>query len=192
MKKLVVLTTFLSISGAGFAGSAVDNALKKAAKRVGVPHELLRAICYSESRLDMKAVAYSDGGGTNHALGLCQVLYSTAVGMGMKKDERCKEHIERKDREYANCRLYGPYTNAFYAAKVLRYQLKRYAGSWANATAAYNSGTVKTCGPKGYYGVRVFVKKTGNVKWRRIKCKPGGLMNHKYVDRVMKAMVEGK
>ena len=186
-----ILTVFLFISGAAFGGSAIDEALIKAANKVGVPHKLLRAICYSESRLDSKAVAYGDGGNTNHALGLCQILYATAINMGMGKDERCIKQIERLNRSYKNCRLFGPYTNAYYAARVLGFQLKRYGGSWANATAAYNSGTVKTCKKRGYYSVRIYNKKTNTIGWRKIKCKPGGLMNSDYVDRVMKAMVDG-
>ena len=192
MKKAIGFAFLLSISGAASGGSAVDAGLIKAAKKVGVPQQLLRAICYSESRLDTRAFAQSDGGGDNHALGMCQVLYSTAVGMGMKRDDRCLAHIEKTKRVYSNCKLFGPYTNAFYAAKVLKYQLNRYDNSWANATAAYNSGTVKVCKQRGYYSVRVYVKSTGLIKWRRIKCKPGGLMNSDYVDRVMKAMADKK
>jgi len=190
--RAIIIAASLSISGVALGGSAVDEGLIKAAKKVGVPHKLLRAICYSESRLDTRAVAYSDGGGTNHALGMCQILYQTAVGMGMGSDDRCLTHIEKSQRVYGNCKLFGPYTNAFYAARVLKYQLRRYNESWANATAAYNSGTVKICSKRAYYSVRIYVKKTGTVKWRRIKCKSGGLMNSNYVDRVMKAMAEGK
>ncbi len=56
----------------------IEKVIEKAAKKVGVPFEVLRAICKTESNLKTDAYVYSDGGGDNHAFGMCQVLRTTA------------------------------------------------------------------------------------------------------------------
>lgn len=161
-------------------GDYIEESLAKAAAKVGVPQQLLKAICNAESNLNAKAYVHADGGNNNHAFGMCQVLLKTAEQYGLS-NHKCDDNFSYKpeDRVHANCRLFGPYTNALYAAKYLKYQLDRYGGSWVNAIAAYNSGTVRLC-------------KTGWVKNARgvilYKCEKGGLLNQKYVDRVIKTL----
>jgi len=172
--------------GAPMLASAADprQEVRRAAKEVGVSPDLLSAICYAESHHNHKAYVHADGTGDNHAFGICQVLLKTAEQYGFK-DPRCTEDFKsrKQDRTYSNCKLFGPYTNALYAARYLKYQLDRYDGSWINAIAAYNTGTVKLC-------------KTGwvhNAHGKRMyKCSPGGLLNQKYVDRVLHAIEEGR
>jgi hypothetical protein len=180
--RMTILTLGLLMASPAGAVSAdyVEESISKAAKEVGVPAELLKAICVSESNLNTKAFVYADGGTQNHAFGMCQVLIKTAEDYGLK-NHNCNDNFSYRpeDRTHENCKLFGAYTNALYAAKYLKYQLDRYGGSWINAIAAYNSGTVKLC-------------KTGWVKNARgeklYRCEKGGLLNQRYVDRVLKAL----
>ena len=183
----------------------VEASIKRAADKVGVPPELLSAICWAESRHEPEAYAHGDGKNQNHAFGICQVLYTTALDLGLPKDDNCKRDFRTKQsrinagetpekdfipikRDYHSCALFGPYSNALYAAKFLRWKLDTYDESWISATAAYNSGTVRTCPEKGYFNLRTYKK--GIVKYKKILCTPGGLLNQQYVDRVMKALKE--
>lgn len=94
-----------------------------AAKNIGVPGSLLLAICTHETGLKHK-IAYNDG--KTHTFGMCQVKHETAKMLGFKGTE--------KD-------LMNPKTNAKYAAKYLKYQLKRYDNDWCKSTSAYNAGS---------------------------------------------------
>jgi soluble lytic murein transglycosylase-like protein len=159
----------------------VEKSIYKAAKENGVPHKLLRAICMTESNLKPKALNHSDGGFGNHAIGLCQLLYTTAAAQGLH-DQRCLKDWRKakKSRIYRNCKLWGPYTNASTAAKYLKFQLKRYKGDQKKAVAAYNAGSVKRCNKRGYYyNAQRTVKFT---------CKKGGFLNSHYVTKVFKAI----
>jgi soluble lytic murein transglycosylase-like protein len=177
------------VANVSYAESYEERSIKKAADKVGVPAALLRAICYAESRLNRYAYAHQDGRSLGSAFGMCQVLYATAKGYGMN-DEKCKESfLNRKDRVYKSCKLFGPYTSAYYAARVLKTQLRRYDNNYINAVAAYNSGTVRSCPRRGGYTVHIFDKKANKLRKIRRKCVPGSLMNQDYVDRVMKFMV---
>ena len=208
MKTFILLfCTIISINAYGISQEYIKNSIKKAADKVGVPVELLSAICWAESRQEPIAYVHGDGSNNNHAYGMCQILYTTALDMGMKKDLGCEgdfrtlkalgnagivtiPEYEVPERNYKTCKLFGPYTNAYYAAKYLRWKLDTYNESWISAIAAYNSGTVRTCPKKGYFTSRTYSK--GVVKHVKIKCEPGGLLNQRYVDRVLKALKEGK
>lgn len=99
------------------------NTIIFAAKTVKVPSALLLAICMHESKLN-NHVNQFDGGSPSY--GICQIKEDTARDMGFKgKTEKLME----------------PYTNAYYAAKYLKYQLQRYDNDFCRATAAYNAGT---------------------------------------------------
>ncbi len=181
MRLFVILAAVL-ISGTASASDYVQKSLKRAADEVGIPHALLSAVCFAESRHQPRAYNFADNGEGDHAIGLCQVLVSTAKSWGID-DDRCSDDFRyrKNDRVYKNCKLFGPYTNAKVAARYLKWQLDRYGGSWINAVAAYNSGTVKLC-------------KTGVVRNKRghklYSCEKGGLLNQRYVDRVLKAMTQ--
>jgi len=190
-KYLLILPMFLTKSVFAVSQQDIDNAIIKAATEVGVPSKILDAICYAESEHNPYGYAFSDGGSvTNHAIGLCQVLYKTAVDYGFK-DTRCKEdyRFRKEERIQENCKLFDPYVNALYAAKYLKYQLKRYGNSWINSIAAYNSGSVKICKTGWVYSYR----KEDSGEWNKTKlykCEKGGLLNQRYVDRVLHAFLE--
>jgi len=95
-----------------------------AAKKAAVSGALLLAICSHESHL--KNVAVMDGKTLSY--GICQVKLATAQQMGFKD---------------APERLMIPKENAKWAAKYLKFQLKRYHGNNCKAVAAYNSGTFR-------------------------------------------------
>lgn len=179
-KVAFVLPTLLMFSAAYAAD--IRSEIRRAATKVGVPPELLSAICYVESKHKPNAFVYSDGTGNNHAFGACQVLHGTAKHFGFR-DDRCYRDFRGKAKGYRQCKLFGYYTNSYYAAKYLKYQLDRYDGSWTHAIAAYNTGTVKIC-------------KTGwlhNAHGKRMyRCKIGGIINVKYVDKVIKALEENR
>lgn len=67
-----------------------------------------------------------DGG--SPSIGLCQVKLKTSKWLGYKGTEK---------------QLLNPTVNAYYAAKYLKYQLKRYNGNTEKALIAYNRGNAK-------------------------------------------------
>jgi len=100
----------------------------KAAKFVGVSGHLLAAICFTESHFQ-NVMVEDDGNGPSY--GICQVKLDTAHHMD--------EMFNHKNPATAE-RLMDPYSNAFYAAKFVKYQLARYGGSERMAIDAYNRG----------------------------------------------------
>ncbi len=184
MKAFLLACIFLCSTPA-VSSSYVDKSFTKAAQEVGVPEQLLRAICFAESNHRQGAFNPGDGGSKNHAIGLCQLLISTAKTY-VKQDPKCNRDFKknkRLPRTYRECNLFGPYTNILAAAKYLKYNLDRYNGNWRNAIASYNSGSPKPC------------PKSGRVKTANgyvIKCTPGELMNQYYVDRVFTALHRGR
>ncbi len=105
---------------------AADSIIEKAAKKVGVSTIVLKAICWVESKHDATVINYLDGGPHN-SIGLCQVQLPTAKDMGYKGTKEG---------------LLDPYTNAYYAAKYLKYQMTRY-GTQDLAILAYNAGSIR-------------------------------------------------
>lgn len=155
----------------------IEQALKDAADRVGVPYELLTAICRVESNLDPQAIRYDDGGSGNHAYGMCQVLGATAAKY-VRVDKTCNQDFRTsgKPRSHASCNLFGPRVNAYVAASYLKANMDRHGGNLLKATLSYNAGSVRLCGPSGW-----LKDKMG----RRIyRCLPGDLLNRRYLDRV--------
>ncbi len=106
----------------------------------GVPANVLSAICWVESSHRAHVINYADGRGDS--LGLCQVKLSTARWMGFKGT---REQLIR-----------DPKANATYAAKYLKYQLKRYNGDLHKAIAAYNVGHYRA-GANSRYVQKVLV-----------------------------------
>lgn len=160
----------------------IEKSIKKAANKNKVPPSLLRAICSAESNLDPHAYRFGDGGEKNSAIGMCQILYNTARDYGFN-DKRCAKSfkgLDKMSKIYKTCKLFGPYTNAYYAAKYLKFQLDRYDNSWISAIAAYNTGSLRICETG-----KVKSSSTGEILY---KCEKGGLLNQKYVDRVLKAL----
>lgn len=159
----------------------VKKAFERAAKKVGISPALLRAVCWGESHHDTQAFVKSDGGEKNHAIGICQVTYNTATDYGFK-DERCRQDFtnRKSERSYANCGLFGPYTNAYYAALYLKSRLDKYDNDWIHAISAYNTGSLKYCKTGKVY--------SAHTRKFLYECKEGELLNWTHVKRVIEAL----
>lgn len=182
---LLTVTSNVALAKPGDADpEQLTQAFDKAAKKVGVPVRLLRAICWAESDHDPISYEYNDGNSGNSAFGICQVLQRTAEDFGIK-DARCSADFTLEStRTYKNCKLFGLYTNILIAARYLKSKLDKYDGSWSSAIAAYNTGTIRIC-RKG----KVYRAKDRSILYT---CKKGHLLNQKYVDRVLHAIHDGR
>lgn len=129
MFKVMVLFAMLSIS-AQAKNTEVIQTIVDAADKASVPRELLLAICWVESSYRTKLEVKLDGATPSY--GICQVKLETAQWL-----DRYNKHKLSASKE----RLQVPFVNAFYAAKYLKYQLKRYNNDWKKAIDAYNKGT---------------------------------------------------
>lgn len=94
------------------------------AKTVGVPGDLLLAICRNESG-DFR-YNYNGYDRGSPSFGPCQVKKKTAQKLGFRG---------------TNAHLMEPEINVYWAAKFLRYQQDRYGDDWVKLTASYNSGS---------------------------------------------------
>ena len=183
-----ILTAVMLMSSVGYAKPSkeyINNKIVQAALENGVDPLLLKSICQAESssKLDPQAFNYSDGGNNNHAFGICQLLYSTASGLGFK-DLKCKKKFpDKTNRKWSSCKLFGPYTNATYAAKYLSRQLKRYKGNVNKAISSYNLGSVKYC-KTGSLTIKFKDQDTGKTKIYKKKCVKGDYLNSYYVKKV--------
>ena len=90
-----------------------------------LPPGLLRAVCYTESHHNVRAIHFDDGSGTS--LGTCQVQLESAREMGFDGSE--KELME-------------PYNNVKYAGLYLRSRLRRNGNDVVLGVASYNAGSV--------------------------------------------------
>lgn len=102
-----------------------------AADKVEIPRALLLAVCWGEGsfRTDAK-LTHMDGQSLSY--GTCQVKMSLATHM-----DKVYKHTTKATPE----RLEITKINAFYAAKALKFHLKRYHGNWQLAVDAYNKYT---------------------------------------------------
>lgn len=195
----VILLTLTLITTSAYSDSYIDQGFSKAADKYDVPESLLRAICYAESNHRRYAYAHQDGGGGNHAIGICQILVSTGASLININKENCQRDFRSKqqllkagiDKEpisriYQECKLFGPHTNIQAAAKYIKQLMKKYNYSWSDVIASYNAGSPKSCPEKGFYNISVYnAKKAKHVKIKKT-CTPGNLLNQHYVDRVLK------
>lgn len=102
-------------------------AIAAAALNVGVPADLLQAVCWVETR-HRNVVTVHDG--HDSSVGVCQVKHQTARMMARK----------RRMKFYASD-LLNVEKNATYAALYLKYQISRYKGNVWAAVDAYNKGS---------------------------------------------------
>lgn len=123
--------------------SVVLSALHLAAILNGVDYELIRGVCFKESSLNPNAYVHNDGG--SPSIGLCQIKQTTAKSMGFRGRESL---------------LRDPYINAFFSAKYLAYQIKRYKGNVRKALSAYNAGRAITS--NGHYVTSIMVLAYGD------------------------------
>jgi len=182
----LVLNTALILNSPGVVVEIEPKSLRDLFTEVaiaeGVPAKLLRGICWAESRHTSDAYSHGDGSGNNHALGICQVLHSTAIYYGFE-DKNCYNDFRAiTARTYKQCRLFDSRTSMLFGAKVLKTMLDRYSGNWEKAAAAYNAGSIRIC-------------ETGEIKRKKDgvvigTCVIGGLFNQFYVDKVMQAIKE--
>lgn len=102
-------------------------AIAAAALNVGVPADLLQAVCWVETK-HRNVVTVHDG--KDSSMGACQVKPQTA------------RFLARKQRKkfYASD-LLNVEKNATYAALYLKYQINRYKGNVWAAVDAYNKGS---------------------------------------------------
>lgn len=107
----------------------VINSIVRAADKVEISRKWLLAVCWQESSFRTAGVSKLDG--HTKSYGICQVKYETAQFM----DKVFKHKVL-----VTKANLEDTYVNAFYAAKYLKYQLKRYKGDWKLAADAYNKG----------------------------------------------------
>ncbi len=133
------------------SSTALALAFAAATTSFNLPEGLLPAICYVESKHVIRAINVDDGGSSS--VGVCQLKLATARLMGYTGT------VSRLQTDAA--------TNAYYAAKYIRYQLDRYGGDSHKAVSAYNAGTHR-------------VNDLGQTK------------NRKYVEKVYRAWTEYK
>lgn len=191
MKSILFIIALLYSSIAQSA--SVEEVIRKVAIEEEVPAPLLSAICWVESKHNVEAYNYNDGGAGNAAFGVCQVLYNTAKDLGFPVNPGCvlDFRIEVKNwpkfqipipRESTLCPLFSVENSARYAAKYLKLKLNFYE-DFESATSAYNLGIKKTCTTGWIHD------KLG----KRIKpCIIGDILNRYYVKRVFEALSEGK
>ncbi len=164
----------------------IDNAFSVVSKEEGVDEALLRAICWVESNHKSHAYRHGDASQTDHAFGLCQVLYSTANSFGLI-DDKCLgdfRDVSKHKRNFASCKLFGPKTNIRYAAKFLKYLLNRYDNNEFKAVVSYNSGSYIVCRDGQLYVNQILKDGT----YERIpfkRCLKGGPVNLYYANRVL-------
>ena len=103
---------------------SIEAIILNAAKLVGIPGQLLLAMCMHESANFQ--ITYSPMDGHSPSYGICQIKRSTAEILGF---------------EGTNEELMDTEINAKYAALYLRYQQSRYDNDWVKLAAAYNSGS---------------------------------------------------
>lgn len=99
-----------------------------AANKAGISPKLLGAICYGESAYKANST-HMDGSTKSYSI--CQVKLSTAQYMDTVYKHR---HLVTEQK------LENIYLNAFYAAKIIKFQLKRYFNNYNKAIDAYNKG----------------------------------------------------
>jgi len=175
---LIITLTWNTIALGEPSKAYVWESINRAADKVGISPTLLSAVCWKESLHKPGAYNHHDADEGNSAFGICQVLYRTAVSYGLK-DSRCVSDFTGKRKKYDTCKLFGPYTSAYYGALYLKYQLDRYGGNLIQTIGAYNSGTFMIC-RNGTF------KSGGKFK----PCTIGLPINWKYILSILKIMGE--
>lgn len=121
---------------------------------MALPPGLLSAVCYVESNHKITAINHKDGKhpAATTSYGICQIKKETAASVGFKGTAK---------------KLQDPITNMYWAAKFLKFQLKRYGGDPRKAVAAYNAGAYRV-NQKGLIKNRKYVGKVFTA-WARYK-----------------------
>jgi soluble lytic murein transglycosylase-like protein len=107
-----------------YIGMDAVSIILSTAKTVGVSGSLLLAICSHESQRFKMNYNPADKGSPSY--GYCQIKKETAFMLGFKG----------KANELNN-----PRTNAYWAARYLKYQQKNYGNDWVKLVSSYNAGS---------------------------------------------------
>jgi len=125
MSKFIFLLSFiLFISSAQAGQKRFDHCFDTAAERFGVNSTILRAIAYTESRMNPAAIGPTNRNGT-YDIGLMQINsihLPELESFGIKKSD-----------------LLNPCVSIHVGAWVLSKKVQRYGNTW-NAVGAYNAG----------------------------------------------------
>lgn len=146
--------------------SAIRKVIYKVSDETKTPAELIEAICRVESNFDPHAFRGHDGGRSNHAIGLCQVLRRTGEMVMNHQDKGCRKdyrRVPKSKRDKNACFLFDTYANVKAAALYLRKQMDQH-NSLEKVIAAYNAGSV------------------------RVRRKTGDFVNRRYVNKVLTAL----
>lgn len=115
--------------------SEFDDHFENVTNELGLPKDLIKAICTVESGLRANAINRNDAGENRHSIGLCQVQYTTALELGLKPNKACYGGI------FPKCVLFDPYLNIQIAGLYLQKQFIRYKGNLKKTISAYNAGS---------------------------------------------------
>ena len=135
--------------------------VEQVALETDIPAELLHAICEVESNFRTKAFKRNDGGRTNHAFGVCQVLRRTGEMVLKTKMNGCKKNYKwtpKSKRTKDACPLFDPHTNITAAALYLKTQMNRYK-TLEDLIASYNAGSIRRNKKSGDYINRHYINK---------------------------------
>ena len=192
MKKMltILLTLVFALTlNAQPSKEYINDSFETVSKEVGIEVLLLKSVCWVESHHRPYAYRHSDAPGGVNALGMCQLLYSTAKGLGLE-DEKCKRdfsNFSKSERKYSACKLFGPETNIRYAAIYLKSLLKKYNGNEYKAVLSYNAGRYVEC-ENGWLHAYL-PDDNGNYHRQKFKrCLKGGPVNMYYAHNVTSAM----
>jgi soluble lytic murein transglycosylase-like protein len=190
---LIIAIMSWEVGAKAVSNEYIDKAFNEISIEVGVPEDLLRGICWVESTHKPYLYRHADASATDHAYGICQILYSTAKDLGFE-DEKCLKDFSNtpyRERIYDNCQLFGPRTNIRLAAKFLKKKLNTYDNNHFKAIAAYNAGAYKICKNDWLHIGELQTDGTfERVQFKR--CINGGPINLYYINRVLRAIESDK
>lgn len=137
-------------------------------KTIGIHGSLLLAVCTQETGL--KNIFIENDRGTP-TIGICGIKKATANTVG----------FDGTERELMDIKI-----NIWYAAKYLKYQIKRYDGDYCKAVAAYNAGSYiesqkKPGFPKNLKYVRKVQEKLERDLQSKLSC---DLKDSRFIDKL--------
>ena len=148
-----------------------------------IPRHLLDAIILQESNYHVTATNSASNPGVK----------TTSFGLGQLTLATARSHCQLSRQQ-----VYHPVANIECAAKVLKWQLRRYNGHIGRAVAAYQWGTPCECNGQVYTQrflsrTRVCFKRGFNGRKIPLMCrKTGKFWNQWYVDSVLKKRVKAR
>lgn len=126
MIKALIISVLIGASGVAQSAKPFDHCFDSAAGRFMVDSSLLRAIAYTESRMNPKAIGPANRNGT-YDIGLMQIN-------SMHLNRLAKIGIEKND-------LLDACVSIHVGALILAENISRYGYTW-NAVGAYNARSI--------------------------------------------------